>query len=153
MQVTEHGSARRQRQMEHQSQGGKRARWSALTPRSTPLLSCEVLLTTRGAAVHVEGGSIELPPYKVEFKGSKKGLSGGGSSEFLGYCPWAAAAIKVLLDIDDTSYRDAQFCPRDLVGFARQAKRDYAPPGIPYTAANEPSAKAGETLPHYIRMK
>jgi hypothetical protein len=78
---------------------------------------------------------------------------GKRDASFLGYCSWAAAAIKVLLDIDDTSYRDAQFCPRVLVGFARQAKRDYAPPGIPYTAANEPSAKARETLPHYIRMK
>lgn len=39
---------------------------------------------------------------------------------FQGYWSWEAAAITVLLDIDDTSYRDASFYPRDLVAFARE---------------------------------
>lgn len=32
---------------------------------------------------------------------------------------WEAAAITFVLDIDDASYRDAQFYPKDLVEFAR----------------------------------
>jgi hypothetical protein len=66
---------------------------------------------------------------------------------FKGYWSWEAAAITVLLDIDDTSYRNAQFYPRDLVDFARQAKRDYAPSGVPPAAANELRAKAGDPCP------
>jgi hypothetical protein len=38
---------------------------------------------------------------------------------FNGYWSWEAAAISFLLDIDDSSYRDAQFYPKDLVEFAR----------------------------------
>lgn len=40
---------------------------------------------------------------------------------FTGYWSWEAAAITVILDIDDTDYRTAPFYPRDLVDFARQA--------------------------------
>lgn len=43
-------------------------------------------------------------------------------SNFFGYWSWEAAAITVLLDIDDASYRDATFYPRDLVEFARKFK-------------------------------
>jgi hypothetical protein len=68
-------------------------------------------------------------------------------ASFHGYWSWEAAAITVLLDIDDTSYRDAQFYPRDLVDFARQAKRDYAPPGVPPAEASELRAKAGDPCP------
>jgi hypothetical protein len=68
-------------------------------------------------------------------------------TSFLGYWSWESAAITVLLDIDDTSYRDAQFYPRDLVDFARMAKRDYAPPGLPPAAINELRAKAGDPCP------
>lgn len=40
---------------------------------------------------------------------------------FTGYWSWEAAAITVILDIDDTDYRTAPFYPHDLVDFARQA--------------------------------
>ncbi|WP_374586744.1 DUF2345 domain-containing protein, partial [Pseudoduganella sp.] len=41
-----------------------------------------VLLTTQGAAIRIEGGNIELnAPGKVEFKASKKELSGAGQSQ------------------------------------------------------------------------
>jgi hypothetical protein len=66
---------------------------------------------------------------------------------FHGYWSWEAAAITVLLDIDDTSYRDAQFYPRDLVDFARQAKKDYAPSGAPPATVNELRSKAGDPCP------
>jgi hypothetical protein len=66
---------------------------------------------------------------------------------FHGYWSWEAAAITVLLDIDDTSYRDAQFYPRDLVDFARQAKTDYAPSGVAPAEVNELRAKAGDPCP------
>jgi hypothetical protein len=41
--------------------------------------------------------------------------------EFKGYWSWEAGAITVALGIDDASFHDAQFYPRDLVDFARQA--------------------------------
>lgn len=66
---------------------------------------------------------------------------------FKGYWSWEAAAITVLLDIDDTSYRDAQFYPRDLVDFARRTQKDYAPPGTPAIEQNELRAKAGDPCP------
>ena len=40
-------------------------------------------------------------------------------TSFMGYWSWEAAAITVLLDLDDSSYRDATFYPKDLVDFAR----------------------------------
>ncbi|UQV44676.1 DUF1911 domain-containing protein [Janthinobacterium lividum] len=39
---------------------------------------------------------------------------------FSGYWSWEAAAITCLLDIDDSSYRNAKFYPADLVAFHRQ---------------------------------
>jgi hypothetical protein len=38
---------------------------------------------------------------------------------FYGYWSWEAAAVTWLLDIDDSSYRDMKFYPRDLVDFAK----------------------------------
>ena len=38
---------------------------------------------------------------------------------YYGYWSWEAAAVTWRLDIDDTSYRDHQFYPKDLVDFAR----------------------------------
>lgn len=53
----------------------------------------------------------------------KRGIS------FLGYWAWEAAAITFLLDIDDTSYRDAEFYPSDLLEYARMGSSETAPPG------------------------
>ena len=39
---------------------------------------------------------------------------------FGGYWAWEAAAITFILEIDDVSYRDAQFYPIDLVDFGRK---------------------------------
>lgn len=41
------------------------------------------------------------------------------SSYFPGYWSFEAAAITFILDIDDTSYRDKRFYPKDLVDYAR----------------------------------
>jgi len=38
---------------------------------------------------------------------------------FTGYWSWEAAAVTWLLNIDDTSYREKDFYPRDLVDYAR----------------------------------
>jgi len=38
---------------------------------------------------------------------------------YYGYWSWEAAAVTWLLDIDDMSYREHQFYPKDLVDFAR----------------------------------
>ncbi|UUJ41596.1 DUF1911 domain-containing protein [Pseudomonas extremaustralis] len=43
-----------------------------------------------------------------------------------GYWSWEAAAVTWLLGIDDSSYRDMQFYPKDWVDYARQ----YPPPPI-----------------------
>jgi len=49
----------------------------------------------------------------------------GGFSHF-GYWSWEAAAVTWLLRIDDSSYRDMPFYPKDWVDFARQ----YPPPPL-----------------------
>jgi Domain of unknown function (DUF1911) len=43
---------------------------------------------------------------------------------FKGYWSWEAAAITYLLGINDSSYRDAEFYPKDLVAFARQLDKE-----------------------------
>jgi hypothetical protein len=42
-------------------------------------------------------------------------------TSFKGYWSWEAAAITFLLNIDDSSYRTAEFYPADLVDFARNS--------------------------------
>lgn len=68
-------------------------------------------------------------------------------TSFTGYWCWDAAALTFLLDIDDSSYTDAMFYPRDLVDFARQARRDYLPPAFAAPVATEWRAKAGDRCP------
>lgn len=68
-------------------------------------------------------------------------------TSFVGYWSWEAAAITFLLDIDDSSYADAMFYPKDLVDFARQASRDYFPPEFPAPKECELRAKAGDRCP------
>jgi len=48
------------------------------------------------------------------FESHKKGLS------FYGYWAWEAAAIAVVLEIDDTGLNGTQFYPDDLVAYARK---------------------------------
>lgn len=50
---------------------------------------------------------------------------------FYGYWSWEAAAVTWLLDIDDSSYRDMPFYPRDLVDFARRLPQTPATPSAP----------------------
>lgn len=58
---------------------------------------------------------------------------------FYGYWSWEAAAVTWLLNIDDTSYRDKNFYPRDLVDYARQ----HAPlPGASGVSAASPDSVA-----------
>lgn len=72
---------------------------------------------------------------------------------FKGYWSWEAAAITVVLDIDDERYREAQFYPRDLVDFAHQAKQTYSPAGLPEVEINELRAKAGDRCPKVGRWQ
>lgn len=57
----------------------------------------------------------------------------GGRSDFCfyGYWSWEAAAVTWLLDIDDSSYRDMSFYPRDLVDFGRRIPNVIQPPLMP----------------------
>ncbi|NMG68118.1 DUF1911 domain-containing protein [Azoarcus indigens] len=50
---------------------------------------------------------------------------------FYGYWSWEAAAVTWLLDIDDSSYREMPFYPRDLVDFARRNPNGVVPPSPP----------------------
>ncbi len=68
-------------------------------------------------------------------------------TSFMGYWSWEAAAITYLLDIDDRSYRDAQFYPRDLVDFARSMRADQTGSSAPAQTAGELRANAGEPRP------
>ena len=65
---------------------------------------------------------------------------------FYGYWSWESAAITFLLDIDDSSYRDALFYPRDLVDFARATGAPTSG-NPPTTDAGELRAKAGQPCP------
>ncbi|MBB1605567.1 hypothetical protein A9979_03485 [Pseudomonas sp. UMC76] len=56
---------------------------------------------------------------------------GEGDISFYGYWSWEAAAVTWLLNIDDSSYRDKPFYPRDLVDLARRTPNDAAPPSAP----------------------
>jgi hypothetical protein len=49
---------------------------------------------------------------------------------FRGYWSWEAGAITIALNIDDTTFCDAEFYPRDLVDFARQARQTCSPAGL-----------------------
>ena len=70
-----------------------------------------------------------------------------GRSNFMGYWSWEAAVITFLLKIDDTSYRDAKFYPKDLVEFARTVQTNYTPPGSAAPKSSELRARAGELCP------
>ncbi|HSI57000.1 MAG TPA: PoNe immunity protein domain-containing protein, partial [Ideonella sp.] len=43
----------------------------------------------------------------------------GREHSYLGYWSFEAAAVSIVLGIDDSSYRDKDFYPRDLADFAR----------------------------------
>jgi hypothetical protein len=52
----------------------------------------------------------------------------GRDHNYLGYWSFEAAAITIVLDIDDSSYRDMQFYPRDLVDYGRTLRNESAAP-------------------------
>ncbi|SEL79973.1 PoNe immunity protein domain-containing protein, partial [Pseudomonas agarici] len=61
------------------------------------------------------------------------------SAFFPGYWSLEAGAITFLLDIDDSSYRDMPFYPKDLVDYARSVSN---PPGRPQSENRSISRKA-----------
>ncbi|MQA38130.1 DUF1911 domain-containing protein [Rugamonas sp. FT29W] len=65
--------------------------------------------------------------------------------QFKGYWAWEAAAITYLLDIDDSSYRDAEFYPADLVAFARSIDAPRSSGAKPED--QELRMKSGQTCP------
>ncbi|WP_332877369.1 PoNe immunity protein domain-containing protein [Massilia sp. S19_KUP03_FR1] len=70
-----------------------------------------------------------------------------GGTSFKGYWSWEAAAITFLLDIDDSSYRDATFYPADLVEFARAQRNSSLSNGLAADAAGELRARSGDACP------
>jgi hypothetical protein len=65
---------------------------------------------------------------------------------FQGYWSWEAGAITVALDIDDATYRDLAFYPRDMVDYARaQGKPGASDKGT--EAMSRLRIKAGEPCP------
>ncbi len=61
--------------------------------------------------------------------------------DFVGYWSWEAAAITLVLGIDDTSYRDMPYYPKDIVDFARTLHGDKAP------AYSQPATLGPSELP------
>ena len=67
---------------------------------------------------------------------------------FYGYWSWEAAAVTWLLNIDDTSYRNKDFYPRDLVDYARA--HGAAPQATDPSTAGDPirlRCEAGQPCP------
>jgi hypothetical protein len=68
---------------------------------------------------------------------------------FTGYWSWESAAVTWLLNIDDSSYRDKDFYPRDLVDYARTHV-----PGLHASSSGIPAdslrlrCEAGQPCPH-----
>lgn len=56
----------------------------------------------------------------------------GREHSYLGYWSFEAAAVTIVLGIDDSSYRDKCFYPKDLVDYARSVS---VPPGSSASAA------------------
>ncbi|MDH5822340.1 DUF1911 domain-containing protein [Luteimonas sp. RD2P54] len=69
---------------------------------------------------------------------------GEADTVFYGYWAWEAAATTFVLGIDDSSYRDMQFYPKDLAEYARlRASAADAPPRVERVPAGEPSPRTG----------
>lgn len=75
----------------------------------------------------------------------------GRNHSYLGYWSFEAAAVSCVLDIDDASYRDKDFYPRDLADFARSLPRPAALGGSPVRAADVQATRlrceAGQPCP------
>jgi hypothetical protein len=63
---------------------------------------------------------------------------------FLGYWAWEAAAITAALQIDDRTYRDMEFYPREMAAYAGHPVAQASGSGAP---ASDLRAKAGEPCP------
>jgi len=76
--------------------------------------------------------------------------------QFVGYWSWEAAAITLVLGIDDTSYRNLPYYPADMAVFARQANAGrmpaYSAPAVEENAELTPPGTIGE-LAEYWRHK
>lgn len=74
----------------------------------------------------------------------------GREHSFLGYWSFEAAAVAYVLDIDDASFRDHEFYPKDMADFARSLPRPAAIGG-PAEPASTPSDRlrclAGQPCP------
>lgn len=66
-------------------------------------------------------------------------------NRFLGYWSSEAAAITVVLEIDDGAYSNARYYPRDRAGFGRKIAKDGEEEAIAVPA--ECRARAGENCP------
>jgi hypothetical protein len=77
--------------------------------------------------------------------------------QFVGYWSWEAAAITLVLDIDDTSYRDLPYYPKDMVDFARQANAGkmprYTPPAVMAAGELPVPFSAAELVPYWQHKK
>jgi len=69
------------------------------------------------------------------------------SSQFPGYWSLEAAAITVILRIDDSSYRDKPYYPKDLVDYARSKYMVLDEHGVIEGEANRLRCEAGQPCP------
>ncbi|NRF69456.1 DUF1911 domain-containing protein [Aquincola sp. S2] len=74
----------------------------------------------------------------------------GREHSFLGYWSFEAAAVAYVLDIDDTTFRDHEFYPRDLADFARSLPRPVVlggPPASDTDSTDRLRCTAGQPCP------
>jgi len=83
-------------------------------------------------------GDARIPPLKRYLNNwYERNLNGGGMPgigahekmiRYEGYWCWEAAAVAVMMDIDDTSFRDHEHYPKDLADWARYQKANTSRP-------------------------
>lgn len=71
----------------------------------------------------------------------------GREHNFLGYWSFEAAAVSVLLDIDDSTYRDYEFYPKDMADFGRAHNRKRSVDGSDSFAVTRLRCEAGQPCP------
>jgi len=71
----------------------------------------------------------------------------GREHSFLGYWSFEAAAVTQVLGIDDSSYRDHEFYPKDLADFARSLSADRPNGGASGAAAQRLRCDGGQPCP------
>lgn len=69
-------------------------------------------------------------------------------NSFFGYWAWEAAAITLILDVDDEQYKNSTFYPKNLVEFARSELKHSLLESKEIEESKEIRVKSGDRCPH-----